>query len=135
MKGRYIPPPSQRGRTPCVQKAGNPIEEDDRNAAGLRLSGARPLLLFPAQSSGSYIITTVAGFASPGFSEDGGPALDSGLHYPVGITLGNSGNMFIADGGNYRVRKALLDEAKRSTCKTDCGRPSVNWYIKILIPL
>jgi hypothetical protein len=93
------------------------------------------LLLFPAQSSGSYIITTVAGFASPGFSEDGGPALDSGLHYPVGITLGNSGNMFIADGGNYRVRKALLDEAKRSTCKTDCGRPSVNWYIKILIPL
>ena len=65
----------------------------------------RPIL--PAQSVGSYLITTAAGLGNPlfnsGFSGDGGPALYAGL-IPNGVATDNSGNLFIAD-GNSRIRK------------------------------
>jgi len=134
MKGRYIPLHRSVGELPACRRR----ETQLKKMIETRL--ACVCLVLALCSYSRTIVRQLyhhycGGLRLPGFSEDGGPALDSGLHYPVGITLGNSGNMFIADGGNYRVRKALLDEAKRSTCKTDCGRPSVNWYIKILIPL
>src|SRR5665213_1158316 len=54
-------------------------------------------------------ITTVAGNStSPGlgaFSGDGGPATSAGLNSPTGVALDASGNMYIADYGNQRVRK------------------------------
>lgn len=106
MKGRYIPPPSQRGRTPCVQKEGNPNLKkiiESRLACVCLVLACSPLLM--AQSSGSYIITTVAGLNGPGFSGDGGPALYAGLSSPAGIAVDNSGNVFIADTVNYRVRR------------------------------
>jgi uncharacterized protein (TIGR03437 family) len=55
-------------------------------------------------------ITTVAGngFGSPfngGFSGDGGPATAAELYFPAGITVDASGNLFIADNRNNRIRK------------------------------
>jgi uncharacterized protein (TIGR03437 family) len=51
------------------------------------------------------IITTVAGTnGSPGFSGDGGPAKSAKLHGPSGVAVDNSGNIYIADTTNNRVR-------------------------------
>jgi len=55
---------------------------------------------------GSGIITTVAGIAdSFGFSGDGGPATKAQLNSPNGLTLDGSGNIYIADSGNHRIRR------------------------------
>jgi hypothetical protein len=54
-------------------------------------------------SSGT--ITTVAGTGTPGFSGDGGPATSAELAYPYGVAVDGSGNLYIADNGNQRVRK------------------------------
>jgi uncharacterized protein (TIGR03437 family) len=53
----------------------------------------------------SGIITTVAGNGTPGFSGDGGPAVNAELSSPVAVVVDNSGNLYIADLGNGRVRK------------------------------
>jgi trimeric autotransporter adhesin len=41
----------------------------------------------------------------PGFSGDGGPATSAALAYPTGVAVDASGNLFIADTGNNRIRK------------------------------
>ena len=51
------------------------------------------------------IITTVAGNSNYGFSGDGGPALNADLSLPEGLAVDASGNVFIADCSNSRVRK------------------------------
>jgi len=51
------------------------------------------------------IITTIAGDGTRAFSGDGGPALSADLDGPTGICLDSSGNLYIADSGNNRVRK------------------------------
>jgi sugar lactone lactonase YvrE len=51
------------------------------------------------------IITTVAGNGTPGYSGDGGPATNAELNYPDGVAVDGSGNLFIADFGNDRIRK------------------------------
>lgn len=50
------------------------------------------------------IITTVAGNGTGDFSGDGGPALSASLNNPVGVEADSAGNLFIADGNNYRLR-------------------------------
>jgi sugar lactone lactonase YvrE len=53
------------------------------------------------------IISTVAGSGSPespGFSGDGGPAIAAQLYGPSGVTVDASGNLFIADTYNVRIR-------------------------------
>jgi sugar lactone lactonase YvrE len=52
-------------------------------------------------------ITTFAGTGTSGFSGDGGPATAAQLNYPVGLAIG-SGNLYISDQNNYRVRKVDL---------------------------
>ena len=51
------------------------------------------------------IITTVAGNANYGFSGDGGAATNASLWIPVGVAVSASGNLFIADSDNSRVRE------------------------------
>ena len=55
------------------------------------------------------IISTIAGSSAPssmgGFSGDGGPALDAQLSYPEDVAVDSSGNVFIADTNNMRIRK------------------------------
>jgi hypothetical protein len=50
------------------------------------------------------IITTVAGLGYPGYSGDGYAATNAGLNEPFGISADSSGNLFIADTANNRVR-------------------------------
>jgi uncharacterized protein (TIGR03437 family) len=51
------------------------------------------------------ILTRVAGNATNGFSGDNGPAIDAQLYRPNGIALDPSGNLYIADTNNQRIRK------------------------------
>lgn len=52
----------------------------------------------------SGIITTLAGNGTSGYSGDGFAATSAQLHAPAGITFDNSGNLYIADNGNFVVR-------------------------------
>jgi len=47
----------------------------------------------------------VAGGVGEGFSGDGGPAVDAKLYDPKRIAIDPNGNLYIADRGNYRIRK------------------------------
>ena len=51
------------------------------------------------------IITTVAGTTVQGYSGDGGPATSANLQGPSGIALDGSGNLFIADRVDHRIRR------------------------------
>ena len=56
--------------------------------------------------SQQYTINTIAGSAgNAGFAGDSGSAVGSQLNYPTGIAVDKSGNLYIADGLNNRVRK------------------------------
>jgi uncharacterized protein (TIGR03437 family) len=69
--------------------------------AGNALYGPR---IRKVDSSGK--ITTVAGNGKSGFSGDGGSALNAEFGNNLqGIAVDNAGNLYIADYGNYRIRK------------------------------
>jgi uncharacterized protein (TIGR03437 family) len=52
-----------------------------------------------------YTISTFAGNTTAGFSGDGGAATSAELSSPDGLTFDSSGNLYIADSANQRVRK------------------------------
>ncbi len=51
------------------------------------------------------LITVLAGNATAGFSGDNGPAASAQLSTPGGIAVDTTGNVYIADTGNGRIRK------------------------------
>lgn len=53
----------------------------------------------------SGIITTIAGIYTAGFAGDNGPATSAKLDYPTCVVVDHSGNIYIADEQNRRVRK------------------------------
>lgn len=59
-------------------------------------------------SAATGIITSVAGNGFRGFSGEGGPATSAMLYYPYTVALDEAGRLFIADGGNNRVRMVAL---------------------------
>jgi DNA-binding beta-propeller fold protein YncE len=54
------------------------------------------------------IISTVAGTGAKGFSGDGGPAVKATMNSPHSIALDASGNLYICDIGNHRIRRVDL---------------------------
>jgi NHL repeat len=57
------------------------------------------------QTDAPGTITTVAGTGQAGFFGDGGPATQARLNFPVGVAVDATGNLFIGDRLNNRVRQ------------------------------
>src|SRR6266513_1724432 len=56
-------------------------------------------------TSATGIITTVAGNGSTSFAGDGGAATSASLNSTSGVAVNASGNLYIADNSNHRIRK------------------------------
>jgi sugar lactone lactonase YvrE len=54
------------------------------------------------------IITTVAGNGTNGYSGDGGAATNAELYYPNDVAVDTTGNLFISDQSNNRIRKVVI---------------------------
>ena len=54
-------------------------------------------------------INTVAGNGTSGYSGDGGPAINAACSYPYGVAVDHTGDLFIADLGNSRIREVNTD--------------------------
>lgn len=54
-------------------------------------------------------LTTVAGTSTPGFSGDGGPAINAQLFLPFGVAVDAADRVVIADSGNHHVRRVDID--------------------------
>jgi uncharacterized protein (TIGR03437 family) len=88
--------------------AGSETLESPRNVA---LDGAGGL--YVSEFTGQRVrrigpdgaLSTVAGNGTAGFAGDGGAATDASLSFPAGLAFDASGNLYIADSGNHRVRK------------------------------
>ncbi|MGB6830352.1 MAG: FG-GAP-like repeat-containing protein [Terracidiphilus sp.] len=71
------------------------------------------------------IISTVVGlWGNPGFSGDGGPAASAQLNSPQDVAVDTSGNLYIADTYNNRVRKVT---ASTGIINTMAGNTGFNW--------
>ena len=58
-----------------------------------------------AQAPPAYTISTIVGSTGGGFSGDSGPAASAQINDPCALLLDGSGNIYIGDQLNYRVRK------------------------------
>lgn len=67
------------------------------------------------------IITTIAGTGVSGYSGDGGPGTAAKLNFPQGIAVDSTGNVFIADFYNNRIRKVDTFGIIRTTAGNGTG--------------
>jgi trimeric autotransporter adhesin len=78
---------------------------------GMALDGAGNLYIADEGNSvirkvnASGTITTMAGNNTVGYSGDNGLATSASLYAPSGVAVDNSGNLYIADTGNNRIRE------------------------------
>lgn len=66
-----------------------------------------------------HTITTVAGTGAPGFEGDGGDATKALLHAPYGVWAAPSGEFYVADTYNHRIRRV-----KDGKIQTEAGNES-----------
>ena len=77
--------------------------------------------------SGTDIITTIAGDGTEAYGGDGGPATSARLKYPRGVAVDASGNIYIADTRNHRIRK-VTNPGSAGMISTVAGN-GVNGYV------
>jgi len=53
------------------------------------------------------VITTIAGNGTSGYSGDGGPARQAAFNQPLSVAVDPSGNLFVTDSYNQRVREVM----------------------------
>ncbi len=68
-------------------------------------------------------VQTIAGTGTAGFAGDGGPATSARFNGPEGLAFDSSGNLYVADHFNYRVRRISTDGIVKTVAGT--GRPSL----------
>jgi gliding motility-associated-like protein len=74
------------------------------NAGNIYIPDANNNVVRKVDAAG--VITTIAGVEqSAGFNGDGGPAIDAKLAFPWALTVDNNGNVYVADQGNWEIRK------------------------------
>jgi len=91
------------------------IDKENRNShSGFNILTILLLVLFAGsllwgQSATSFLITTVAGNGTVGYSGDGGPATSATLQSPGAVAVDGSGNLYVADQNNNVVRKVATN--------------------------
>ena len=70
------------------------------------------------------IITTVAGTGVADFSGDGGSATQATFRQPIDVAVARDGGLYIADQGNYVIRKVGVD----GIIRTVAGTPGQSGY-------
>lgn len=80
-----------------------PVQAASDSAGNVYVSDQYYHQIFKVTADG--IIAAYAGSGRPGFGGDGGPATAAQLSNPNGIAVDAAGNLYIADGGNARVRR------------------------------
>ncbi len=88
----------------CVNPSGNVFITDNNRIRIIDTNG---------------IIATIAGNGSGAFSGDGGPATNAAFNSPGGIRIDTSGNWFVADTGNNRIRKVSVAGTVTSVAGTN----------------
>jgi sugar lactone lactonase YvrE len=113
------------GFTPASGDGGAATSANLSNPAGLALDASGSLYVAENGANrvrkidaATGIITTVVGTGSAGGSGDGGLAIEAQLNAPQGVTVDRSGNLYIADSSNGRVRKV---DARYGTITTVAG--------------
>ncbi len=76
-------------------------------SGNLYISDYLDFVVWKVNSSG--VISIFAGNGIEGYSGDGAAATSAELSYPTGIAFDKSGNLYIADAGNSRVRMVAAD--------------------------
>jgi hypothetical protein len=77
----------------CVDGSGNIYVSDVNNSRIRKINASTGL------------ISTIAGIGSSGFSGDGGPATSAAVANTWAVAVDASGNVYVADNGNSRIRK------------------------------
>jgi sugar lactone lactonase YvrE len=65
------------------------------------------------------VISTFAGIGTPGFFGDGGPAVNAAIGPPAGLAVDGTGNLYISDPVNHRIRIVTTDGKIRTFAGTD----------------
>ena len=92
---------------PTLQLAQTPVVAGGTNTLSVTVFGGGPLhyqWLSNGKNLPAYTVTIVAGGGNSGLG-DGGPATNAELNQPVGVAVDASGNLFIADSENNRIRE------------------------------
>jgi sugar lactone lactonase YvrE len=94
---------------------GGPATQAALDPAGLAFDGAGNLFIADLENNRvrrvgtDGRITTVAGSGEKGYGGDGGPATQAKLDRPEDLAVDRSGNLYLADFGNDRVRRVGTD--------------------------
>ena len=111
-----------------------------RGPAGVAVDGAGNLFIADLANhrirkvDSAGVITTVAGTEERGDGGDGGPAAAAWLRSPSAVAVDGTGNLFIADTDNHRIRKvdsAGVITTVAGTEERGDGGPAVNarlWF-------
>ncbi len=86
------------------------------------------------------IISTIAGIpGSPGFSGDGGPATEAQLDSPQDMTIDRSGNLYLIDQANNRIRKVsasgIINSAIGGGSTTVSSHPLTGSAVRLKNPI
>jgi sugar lactone lactonase YvrE len=98
-------------QTVAVDGAGNLFIADNDNARIRKVDAA------------THTISTVAGTGTGGFSGDGGPASAAVVSFSTSVTLDPSGNLYVTDTGNLRIRRI---DRTTNVINTVAGGPGDN---------
>ncbi|MGA6961724.1 MAG: choice-of-anchor D domain-containing protein, partial [Candidatus Acidiferrales bacterium] len=98
-----------------INNAGNLFISDTGNNVIRRVDAA------------TQIVTTFAGNGTFAFSGDGGPALSASMAEPTGVVVTNSGDLYVGDLYNNRMRKVTLNAAVTFSLSTvPFGNQAIN---------
>ena len=74
------------------------------------------------------VITTIAGNGTAAFGGDGGVPTSASLNRPYAVAIDTSGNVFIADSSNHRVREVFLFAGYSTLTLPNIGTNNVGMY-------